>query len=109
MEEKLYMPTKDFSNLAFYGPTFFSNGSSPQRLNICCSCSKGVLQDPDLLTLLVMMMKEITSILMASVCKAFTSILSLCPYVLRNLRLHFIDEHSEAQRGWYTRPGSHTQ
>lgn len=90
-------------------PLSFLMGVAPKDLIYVGSCSKGVLQDPDLLTLLVMMMKEITSILMASVCKAFTSILSLCPYVLRNLRLHFIDEHSEAQRGWYTRPGSHSQ
>lgn len=82
-------------------------GVAPKDLIYVGPCFKGVLQDPDLLTLLVMMMKEITSILMASVCKVFTSILSQCPYVLRNLRLHFIDEHTEAQRGWYSHPGSH--
>lgn len=46
-------------------------GVAPKDLIYVGPCSKGVLRDPDLLTLLVMIMKEI-SILMASVCRVFT-------------------------------------
>lgn len=112
--------TQDFSSLAFYGPIFFSNWSSPKDIYIyICLCSQVVLQDPDPLTLLMMMtVMEIINLLMASVWKVFTMSgfvirasfsSSLRPYELRNLCLHFRDEYTEAQRGSFTCPGSQSQ